>query len=180
MIRNAAIFCASSDGANPLYLESAVALGRALAEQNIGVVYGGANVGLMKAVAESCIACQGRVVGVIPEVLVDLEIAHRGITELHITTNMHTRKAKMAEFADAFLILPGGFGTLEEMFEVLTWQYLRLHEKPTVLININGFYDKLLSFLDHCVSEGVLKPRARELLLVANSINDALALIASI
>jgi len=174
VIRNAAIFCASSDGANPLYLDSAIALGRALAEQNIGVIYGGANVGLMKAVAESCLACQGRVVGVIPEVLVDLEIAHRGLTELHITTNMHTRKAKMAELADAFLILPGGFGTLEEMFEVLTWQYLRLHQKPTVLININGFYDKLLDFLDHCVTEGVLKPRARELLLVANTVEDAL------
>jgi uncharacterized protein (TIGR00730 family) len=179
VIRNAAIFCASSDGANPLYLQSAIALGRALAEQDIGVIYGGANVGLMKALAESCLACRGRVVGVIPEALVDMEIAHRGLTELHITTTMHTRKAKMAELADAFLILPGGFGTFEEMFEVLTWQYLRLHQKPTVLININGFYDKLLDFLDHCVTEGVLKPRARELLLVANSIDDALALIAS-
>lgn len=179
MIRNAAIFCASSDGANPLYLESAIALGRALAEQDIGVIYGGANVGLMKALAESCLACQGRVVGVIPEALVDMEIAHRGLTELHITTTMHTRKAKMAELADAFLILPGGFGTLEEMFEVLTWQSLRLHLKPIILININGFYDQLLGFLDHCVSEGVLKPRARELLLVVNSIDDALALIAS-
>jgi hypothetical protein len=110
-------------------------------------------------------------------VLVDTEVAHRGLTELHITTTMHTRKAKMAELADAFLILPGGFGTLEEMFEVLTWQYLRLHQKPTVLININGFYDKLLGFLDHCVDEGVLKPRARELLLVANTVEDALALL---
>ncbi|WP_255460861.1 LOG family protein [Edaphobacter albus] len=178
MIRNVAIFCASSDGADPLYRQSAIALGRALAEKNIGVIYGGANVGLMKAVAESCLACQGRVVGVIPEALVDLEIAHRGLTELHITTTMHTRKAKMAELADAFLILPGGFGTLEEMFEVLTWQYLRLHQKPTVLININGFYDKLLEFLDHCVTKGVLKPHARELLQVADTIEEVFSRIA--
>jgi hypothetical protein len=177
VIRRAAIFCASSDGASPLYLESAIALGRALAEQNIGVIYGGANVGLMKAVAESCLACSGQVIGVIPEALVDLEIAHRGLTELHITTTMHTRKAKMAELADAFLVLPGGFGTLEEMFEVLTWQYLRLHQKPTMLININGFYDKLIEFLDHCVEQGVLKPRARELLLVVSSVEEAVAQI---
>jgi len=175
VIRNAAIFCASSDGANPLYLEAAVALGRTLAEQGIGVIYGGANVGLMRAVAESCLACSGRVVGVIPESLVELEIAHRGLTELHITSTMHTRKAKMAELADAFLVLPGGFGTLEEMFEVLTWQYLHLHQKPTLLLNINGFYDKLLDFLDHCVTEGVLKPQARDLLLVVNTIEEALA-----
>ncbi len=174
MIRNVAIFCASSDGANPLYRESAIALGRALAQQNIGVIYGGANVGLMKAVAESCLECSGRVIGVIPEALVSLEVAHTGLTELHVTTTMHTRKAKMAELADAFLILPGGFGTLEEMFEVLTWQYLRLHEKPTVLINIEGFYDKLLGFLDHCVEEGVLKPRARQLLLEVSTVDEAL------
>lgn len=180
MIRNVAIFCASSDGADPLYFQSAISLGRALAEQNIGIIYGGANVGLMKAVAESCLACQGRVVGVIPEALVDLEIAHRGLTELHITTTMHTRKAKMAELADAFLILPGGFGTLEEMFEVLTWQYLRLHQKPTILINIHGFYDKLLDFLNHCVVEGILRPRARELLQVVDTPERALTLLASL
>ncbi|HEY0161433.1 MAG TPA: TIGR00730 family Rossman fold protein [Edaphobacter sp.] len=179
MIRNAAIFCASSNGASPLYREAAVELGRALAAQNIGIIYGGANVGLMQAVAESSLEQGGRVVGVIPEVLVDLEVAHRGLTELHITTNMHTRKAMMGELADAFLILPGGFGTLEEMFEVLTWQALRLHQKPVVLININGFYDKLLAFLDHCVEEAVIKPRVRELLLVANTVEDALTQVGS-
>lgn len=180
MIRNAAIFCASSNGANPLYLESAVELGRALARQSIGIIYGGANVGLMKAVAESSLAHGGRVIGVIPEVLVDLEIAHRGLTELHITTNMHTRKAMMSELADAFLILPGGFGTLEEMFEVLTWQMLRLHQKPVILININGFYDKLLSFLDHCVAEGVLKSYARESLRVVAGVRELFELLSSI
>jgi len=180
VIRNAAVFCASTNGANPLYRESAIELGRALAEQNIGIIYGGANVGLMQAVAESSLAYGGRVIGVIPEVLVDLEIAHRGLTELHITTTMHSRKAMMSELADVFLVLPGGFGTLEEMFEVLTWQALRLHQKPVVLININGFYDKLLEFLNHCVVEGVLKPRVRESLLVVNTLEETFALLAAI
>jgi uncharacterized protein (TIGR00730 family) len=175
VIRNAAVFCASSNGIDPAYRDSAVQLGRALAQQNIGVIYGGANVGLMQALAESTLAAGGRVVGVIPEVLVDLEVAHRGLTELHITTTMHTRKAMMNELADVFLILPGGFGTLEEMFEVLTWQTLKLHQKPIVLLNINGFYDKLLAFLDHCVEHGVLRPRSREALLVADSVEDAIA-----
>jgi uncharacterized protein (TIGR00730 family) len=177
VIRNVAVFCASSNGADPAYHVAAVDLGRMLAQQNIGLIYGGANVGLMRAVAESALSNGGRVTGVIPELLVDLEIAHRGLTELHITTNMHTRKAMMSELADAFLVLPGGFGTLEEMFEVLTWQSLRLHQKPTVLINIDGFYDKLIEFLDHCVEQGVLKPHARENLRVVCDVRDAFRLL---
>ena len=175
MIHNLAVFCASANGANPIYAEAAEHLGRTLAVRNIGLIYGGATVGLMCAVAESCLAHGGRVVGVIPEVLVDLEVAHHGITELHITDTMHTRKALMGQKADAFLILPGGFGTFEEMFEVLAWQTLKLHQKPIVLLNINGFYDKLLTFLDHCVTEGMLKPKSRKILLVANTVEDALA-----
>ena len=178
MIRNVAVFCASSNGIDPAYHAAAVQLGRTLAQQNIGLIYGGSNVGLMRAVAESSLLHGGRVVGVIPEVLVDLEVAHRGLTELHITTNMHTRKAMMGELADAFLVLPGGFGTLEEMFEVLTWQSLRLHQKPTFLINIGGFYDKLIEFLDHCVEQGVLKPHARENLLVVTDVKQAFRLLA--
>jgi uncharacterized protein (TIGR00730 family) len=177
VIRNVAVFCASSNGASPAYHQAALELGRVLAQQNIGLIYGGANVGLMRAVAEASLLHGGRVVGVIPEVLVDLEIAHRGLTELHITTNMHTRKAMMGELADAFLVLPGGFGTLEEMFEILTWQSLRLHQKPTVLINIEGFYDKLLEFLDHCVEQGVLKPQARENLRVVEGVPEAFNLL---
>jgi uncharacterized protein (TIGR00730 family) len=160
-----------------VYREAAVELGRALAQRNIGLIYGGANVGLMQAVAESSLASGGRVVGVIPEVLVDLEVAHHGITELHVTSTMHTRKALMGEKADAFFILPGGYGTLEEMFEVLAWQTLKLHQKPIVLLNIDGFYDKLLGFLDDCVSEDLLKQRNREILLVSNSVEDAFALL---
>src|SRR6185437_7911473 len=119
----------------------------------------------------------GRVVGVIPEVLVDLEVAHHGITELHVVDTMHTRKALMGEKSDAFIVMPRGFGTLEEMFEVLAWQTLKLHTKPILLLNINGFYDQLLAFLDHAVAQGMLKQKSREILLVANTVEQALALL---
>ncbi|MBS1822442.1 MAG: TIGR00730 family Rossman fold protein [Acidobacteria bacterium] len=177
VISNVAVFCASSNGTKPIYREAANELGCALATRSIGLIYGGANVGLMQALAESALAAGGRVVGVIPEVLVDLEVAHHGITELHVTSTMHTRKALMGELADAFFILPGGFGTFEEMFEVLAWQTLKLHRKPIVLLNIDGFYDKLLGFLDHCVGEGLLRQRNREVLLVAGSVEEAFALV---
>ncbi|MEO8734995.1 MAG: TIGR00730 family Rossman fold protein [Edaphobacter sp.] len=176
-IHNIAVFCASASGADPVYKAAADELGCALAVHNIGVIYGGATVGLMCAVAESALAHGGRVVGVIPEVLVDLEVAHHGISELHVVDTMHTRKALMGEKSDAFLVMPGGFGTLEEMFEVLAWQTLKLHNKPIVLLNINGFYDQLLGFLDHAVRHGMLKQTSREILLVANTVKDALAML---
>jgi uncharacterized protein (TIGR00730 family) len=179
VIRNIAVFCASSNGVDPIYCQAATTLGRALAERNIGLIYGGANVGMMREVAHAALAANGRVVGVIPEVLVSLEVAHHGITELHVTDTMHTRKALMGEKADAFIALPGGFGTFEELFEVLAWQTLKIHSKPVLLLNINGFYDKLLSFLDHCVAEGLLKPRNREILLVASTVEEALTLLAA-
>lgn len=172
-IRTIAVFCASANGADPAYQAAADDLGRALASRNIGVIYGGAKVGLMCAVADSALAHGGTVVGVIPEVLVDLEVAHQGVTELHVVDTMHTRKALMGEKSDAFLILPGGFGTLEEMFEVLAWQTLKLHTKPIVLLNINGFYDQLLGFLDHAVEQGMLKQQSRKILLVANNVEEA-------
>jgi uncharacterized protein (TIGR00730 family) len=175
MIRNIAVFCASASGAHPAYRAAAEELGNALAIRNIGLIYGGANVGLMQAVAEAALAANGKVIGVIPEVLVDLEVAHHGITELHVTSTMHTRKALIGEKADAFIALPGGFGTFEELFEVLAWHTLKLHAKPILLLNTNGFYDKLIVFLDHCVTEGMLKPKSRELLFVADTVEDALA-----
>ena len=177
MVQNVAVFCASANGADPVYRETAEALGRSLAERNIGVVYGGAKVGLMCAVAEAALAAGGRVIGVIPEVLVDLEVAHRGITELHVTDTMHTRKALIGQHADAFIALPGGFGTFEELFEVLAWHTLRLHQKPILLLNTNGFYDGLLRFLDHCIAEGMLKSKNREVLLVARTVDEALRLL---
>jgi uncharacterized protein (TIGR00730 family) len=174
MIRNVAVFCASASGVHPGYRAAAEELGLTLATRNVGLIYGGSNVGLMKAVAEAALAAGGKVIGVIPEVLVDLEVAHHGITELHITSTMHTRKALIGEKADAFIALPGGFGTFEELFEVLAWHTLNIHAKPILLLNINGFYDKLLIFLDHCVAEGMLKPKSRELLLVATTVKAGL------
>lgn len=177
MIQNVAVFCASADGSSPVYRTVAGELGHALAQRNIGLVYGGAKVGLMQAVAEAALAAGGRVVGVIPTVLVDLEVAHHGLTELHITDTMHTRKALIGERSDAFIALPGGFGTFEELFEVLAWQTLKLHAKPVLLINTNGFYDKLLEFLDHCVEQGMLSQPKREIVLVAGTVDEALRLL---
>src|SRR6201996_9164086 len=174
MIRNVAVFCASANGSSPAYRAAAEELGRALAIRNIGLIYGGSNVGLMRAVAEAALIANGKVIGVIPEVLVDLEVAHHGITELHITSTMHTRKALIGEKADAFIALPGGFGTFEELFEVLAWPTLKIHQKPILLLNTHGFYDPLIAFLDHCVAEGMLKQKSREILYVAGSVDDAL------
>ena len=175
--KNLAVFCASAAGAKPEYKAAAKELGRALAARNIGLIYGGAKVGLMGAVADATIAAGGHVTGVIPHVLVDLEVAHHGISKLHVVDTMHTRKALIGQLADAFLALPGGFGTFEELFEVLAWQTLRLHSKPIVLLNVAGFYDQMLVFLDHCVVEGVLRAKSREILLVATTVDDALALV---
>jgi uncharacterized protein (TIGR00730 family) len=176
-IHNVAVFCASADGVNPLYRAAAEELGKALAQRRIGLIYGGANVGLMQAVADATLSGGGRVVGVIPEVLVDLEVAHRGLTELHVTSTMHTRKALMGERSDAFIVLPGGFGTLEELFEVLAWQTLKLHTKPIVLLNTNNFYDGMLRFLDHCAQEGMMSAKKREILLVANTIDELFSIL---
>lgn len=173
--RNVAVFCAAAEGARPEYRAAAEALGRALAQRGLGLIYGGADVGLMGAVADAALAEGGRVVGVIPQVLVDLEVAHQGVQELHVVDTMHSRKRLMGELAHAFLVLPGGFGTLEELFEVLAWQTLKLHAKPVVLVNVAGFYDGMLTFLDVCEQEGMLRGN-RCALLVADSIEQALTM----
>lgn len=177
VLKTLCVFCASAEGNRPAYREAAAELGRELAQRDIGLVYGGATAGLMGAVADAALAGGGKVIGVIPHVLVDKEVGHTGCTELHVVDTMHTRKSLMGERSDAFLILPGGYGTFEELFEVLAWQTLRLHSKPMCLLNTAGFYDGLLRFLDTCVAEGVLKPQAREILLVAGTVTDALAKI---
>jgi len=173
--KSVAVFCASASGARPEYAAAADELGRTLAERGIGLIYGGGKTGLMGAVADGALAARGHVVGVIPHVLVDLEVAHDGVSELHVTSTMHTRKALMAEKADAFIILPGGYGTFEEMFEVLAWQTLKIHSKPVVLLNVAGFYDTMLTFLDVCDQEGMLRGN-REILLVAKTADEALEL----
>jgi uncharacterized protein (TIGR00730 family) len=176
-INNVAVFCASANGADPVYRAAAIELGCALAKRKIGIVYGGAKVGLMQAVAEAALASGGHVIGVIPNVLVDLEVAHDGLTELHVTDTMHTRKALIGERSDAFIALPGGFGTLEELFEVLTWRTLKIHAKPVLLLNTNRFYDQLLAFLDYCVEQGMLSQPKREIVLVANTVDEALRML---
>lgn len=173
--RNLAVFCAAAEGARPEYRAVAEELGRELARRGIGLIYGGAKVGLMAAVADATLAAGGHVVGVIPHVLVDKEVAHNGISELHVVDTMHTRKAMMGELAHAFLTLPGGFGTLEELFEVLAWQTLDLHAKPVVLLNVAGFFDTMLAFLDVCEREGMLRGN-RKRLLVADTVAQALEL----
>ncbi len=176
--KSVAVFCAAAEGARPEYRAAAEETGSALAARGWGVIYGGAKVGCMGAVADSALAAGGKVVGVIPHVLVDFEVAHHGITELHVVDTMHTRKRLMGELASAFLILPGGYGTFEELFEVLAWQTLKLHNKPVILINVLGFYDTMLAFLDVCEREGMLRGN-RHILKVANTVDEALAIIAA-
>ena len=160
------VFCGSSPGRDPVYLEQAAAFGALLAQRGIVLVYGGARVGLMGALADAALAHGGQVIGVMPEALMAREVAHRGLSELHVVGSMHARKALMAELSDAFVALPGGIGTLEELFEVWTWSQLGLHEKPCALLDLNGFYSGLRAFLDHVVHEGFLKPVYRAGLLV--------------
>ena len=173
-----AVFCAAAEGIRPEYREAAEHLGRLLAGRGLGLIYGGADVGLMGAVADAALAAGGHVTGVIPQVLVDKEIVHRRVQEIHVVDTMHTRKRLMGELAVAFLVLPGGFGTFEELFEVLAWQTLKLHAKPVVLINIAGFYDKLLEFMEVCEVEGMLRGN-RGALLVADDVEAALHLALS-
>ena len=175
--RRVAVYCGSADGNDPAYLAEARALGSAIAAAGLGLVYGGASVGLMGAVADAALAGGAEVIGVLPDVLAGKEIAHAGLTRLELVSTMHERKARMAELADAFLILPGGYGTLEELLEVVTWAQLRLHAKPCVLINTVGYWDGLLAFLDGAVKAGFLKARNRALMLVAGSAVEAVGMV---
>ena len=175
--RRVAVYCGSADGNDPAYLAEARALGAAIAAAGLGLVYGGAGVGLMGAVADAALAGGAEVIGVLPDVLAGKEIAHPGLTRLELVSTMHERKARMAALADAFLILPGGYGTLEELMEVVTWSQLRLHAKPCILINTAGYWDGLLTFLDTAVAAGFLKPKNRALLVVVNCAADAVQML---
>ncbi len=165
-LRSVCVFCGSQGGARPEYIAAARELGRWLAQQGLALVYGGGHVGMMGAVADAALAQGGRVIGVIPEHLMRPEVAHQQLTELRVVDSMHTRKRTMAELSDAFVVLPGGYGTFEEMFEMLTWLQLRLQDKPVGILNVEGYYDRLLDFLRHAADERFIRPEHWDLLIV--------------
>jgi hypothetical protein len=173
-LKRVCVYCGSSQGADPAFADAAVAFGRALAGRGLGLVYGGGSIGLMGIVADAVLAAGGHVIGVMPASLVRREVAHLGLPDLHVVATMHERKARMADLADAFVALPGGMGTLDEMFEMLTWGQLGLHEKPCAFFDVAGYYTPLLAFLDHAVGQRLLKPEHRTMFLVDDDVERLL------
>jgi uncharacterized protein (TIGR00730 family) len=174
-MRRLCVFCGSKVGHNPVYAESARRLGAALAGRGVGLVYGAGHVGLMGVLADAALAAGGEVIGVIPRGLVDRELAHRQLTTLHVVNTMHQRKALMADLSDAFVALPGGYGTLDELFEILTWAQLGLHAKPVGMWNVGGFFDPLLEWVEQAVREGFISPQYHGLLRVVGSVEELLS-----
>lgn len=173
------VFAGSNAGASPEYRLATEGLAQRLASRGVGIVYGGARVGLMGVLADTALAANGRVYGVIPSALVAKEIAHPHLTELHVVSSMHERKAAMVEMAEAFIALPGGFGTWEEFFEVLTWAQLGLHTKPCGLLNVRGYFDPLLALVDHAIDEGFVRPEYRRMICAAETPDALLASLES-
>ena len=165
-MKSVCVYCGSANGAKPLYAEAARAFGRSLVEAGLALVYGGGKVGLMGVIADTVMAEGGRAIGVIPELLVNKEVGHNGLTELHVVPDMHHRKKMMADLSDAFVAMPGGAGTLEELFEVYTWAQLGYHQKPVALLNIDGFYDPLIKLLQHTVDEGFIRKAYLDILQI--------------
>ena len=178
-MKRLAVYCGSSMGVDPAFSDTAQTLGVEMAARGIDLVYGGGRLGLMGVVADAVLAGGGKVYGVIPQALTDLEVAHQGLTELHTVTSMHERKAKMTELTDAFVALPGGIGTFDELFEAWTWNALGYHAKPFALLNVNGFWDGMIEFLDHVTASGFMSPARRAHLLVGQSIGEAIDLLDS-
>jgi len=178
-MKSIVVFCGSSEGNDPQVRTAAEELGQTLAKRQIDLVYGGAKIGIMGVLAQAALNNGGKVVGVIPEFLKVREVSHSGLTELIITQNMHERKLKMHELTDGIITLPGGFGTLEELFEMITWAQLGLHQYPIGLLNTNGFYDSLLQMLERMVSQGFLKQESYEMLLVDNTVSGLLLKMAN-
>lgn len=166
-MRRVCVFCGSNEGADPAFREAAARLGRELAARQVGLVFGGGRVGLMGVIADAVLAAGGEAIGVIPHALERKEVAHGGLTKLHVVGTMHERKALMEKLSDAFIAMPGGFGTLDELCEILTWRQLSIHDKPTGLLNASGFFDGFVSFVDHSVAQGFIKPEHRAMLRVA-------------
>jgi len=169
-MRRICVFCGSRPGVNPAYQAAAESLGKTFAERGIELVYGGGNVGLMGIIADACLAAGGKVVGVIPRALLEWEVGHEGLTRLEVVDSMHSRKARMAELADGFIALPGGLGTFEELFEILTWAQLGFHNKPVALLNCEGYYQPLIQMMERGVGEGFMKTENRGLLLVEDNV----------
>lgn len=172
------VYCASSLGVNPIYNEVAVELGQKMAARNIRLIYGGGGYGLMGNVADAVLQNGGEVTGVIPNFLADLEVAHSTLTEIHFVETMHERKYRMVQLAKGVIALPGGYGTLDELFEILAWRQLKLYDGPVAIVNTNGYYDLILRQLDRMVADGFLKAENRDLLLVAESVDEVLDMVA--
>jgi hypothetical protein len=175
LVKRLAIYCGSATPADTTYIDAARAIGRTLAERGIGVVYGGGKLGLMGAIADSALAAGGEVIGVIPQALVDAEVAHRGLSELHVVSGMHERKAKFTELADGFVTIPGGTGTMDELWEALSWAQLGYHADPVGLLNVAGYYDHLIAFWERMGEVGFLRAQHRDLLIVADTLDVLLA-----
>ena len=178
-MKRLAIYCGSATPADPVYIESARAIGRTLAERGIGIVYGGGRLGLMGAVADGALAAGGEVIGVIPQALVDAEVAHRGLTELHVVAGMHARKAAFTDLADGFVTIPGGTGTMDELWEALSWAQLGYHADPVGLLNVAGYYDHLIAFWEKSAEVGFLRPQHRDLLIVDDTLDGLLTRMAA-
>lgn len=176
-ITSLCVYCGSSPGAKPVYRDTAWALGKLLAQRGIRLVYGGGHVGIMGAVADGALSAGGEVTGVIPRMLVDRELGHRGVQELRIVRDMHERKYTMAGLADAFIALPGGWGTLEELTEMVTWNQLGIQHKPVALLNVEGYFDPFLAFAEHMIDEGFVRPEQRGLLRVATRVDEVIDLL---
>lgn len=165
------VFCGSNSGVDPIYLATAEKVGKFLADNNIELVFGGGRVGLMGKIADAVMENGGKVIGIIPQALSEREVAHQGLTELHIVGSMHERKAMMADLADGFIALPGGVGTFEEFCEIVTWAQLGIHTKPCALMNVGGFYDSFIAMFDHSMNQGFIRPQHRALVLVESEID---------
>ena len=173
------LYCGSAKGRNPVFHEAAVYLGREFARRGIRLIYGGGHIGLMGLAADAALAAGGTVIGVIPKFLIDAEVGHAGATELVVVASMHERKQRMFELADGFVILPGGLGTIDEMIEMITWKQLHLHDKPVVVIDLEGYWSALLGLVDHIVAEGFARPQIKKLFSVVTAVDDVFAAMAA-
>jgi uncharacterized protein (TIGR00730 family) len=178
-VKRIAVYCGSATPADAIYVDAARSVGTGLAQAGIGVVYGGGRLGLMGAVADAALDAGGEVIGVIPQALVAAEVAHRGCTELHVVADMHERKAKFTDLADGFITLPGGVGTMDELWEAISWAQLGYHNKPVGLLNINGFYDHLIAFNQHMIATGFIRPAHAGIMIVGDTLPELLGTMAA-